>query len=84
MRVVRAGHAAFAAAMIALGILGLLKGDFPPIWDPVPKAVPAREVLVYSCSFSLFGVRPGPAVAWRSRRRRSSAARVTPAMAAAF
>src|SRR5689334_14271363 len=33
--------------MIALGILGLINGDFTPIWLPVPKGVPAREVLVY-------------------------------------
>jgi uncharacterized membrane protein len=33
--------------MIALGILGLIQRDFTPIWRPVPKGVPAREVLVY-------------------------------------
>lgn len=33
--------------MITLGIMGLVKGDFTPIWLPVPKGVPAREVLVY-------------------------------------
>jgi uncharacterized membrane protein len=37
--------------MMALGILGLIKGDFSAVWEPVPKGVPAREVLVYFCAF---------------------------------
>jgi uncharacterized membrane protein len=36
--------------MIALGVLGFIKGQFTPIWQPVPKGLPAREVLIYLCA----------------------------------
>ena len=37
--------------MIALGVLGLVQGDFPPTWSGVPKGLAARAVLVYLCAF---------------------------------
>jgi len=51
MRITSPGHAVFAVAMIAMGIMGLIKGDFAPIWGGAPRHMPAREVLVYLCAF---------------------------------
>src|SRR5215831_7205315 len=63
MRVANPGHAVFAAIMIALGILGLVKGDFTPIWAGVPKGFPMRDAVAYLCAFvSLF---TGLGLLWR-------------------
>lgn len=56
MRVVSFSHAFFASAMISLGILGLIYGDFALVWQPVPKDTPGREILAYLCGLlMLFG-----------------------------
>jgi len=72
MRIASVGHAVFAATMIALGILGLMKGAFSPLLEPVPKGVPAREVLIYFCAF--ISLASGIGLVWR--RAAAPAARV--------
>ncbi|HYJ92182.1 MAG TPA: hypothetical protein VEV84_12795 [Pyrinomonadaceae bacterium] len=41
----------FALVLIGWGILGLIKGDFAPGWQPVPESLPARLVIAYLCAF---------------------------------
>jgi uncharacterized membrane protein YphA (DoxX/SURF4 family) len=72
IRIASLGHAVFAATMIGLGVLGLIKGEFTPIWSGVPKGVPVREVLVYLCAFVSLG--SGIALLWQ--RTAAVAARV--------
>ena len=58
----RVGRAIFAVILVALGILGFISGDFAPIWRPVPKGIPARELLAYLCA--LVCVAGGAGLLW--------------------
>ncbi len=55
MRVASVGQAVFSVTLIALGLSGLVHGHFAPIWQPVPKDMPAREGLVYLCGLVALG-----------------------------
>ncbi len=72
MRIASVGHAVFAATMITLGIMGLIKGGFAPIWGGVPKGLLAREALAYLCAF----VSLACGIGLFSRRAAATAARV--------
>lgn len=70
MRIASVGHAVFAAVLIGIGIIGLVQGGFAPIWDGVPKALPARELLAWAstficlaCGLGLFWRRSAPVAA---------------------
>src|SRR5207237_1720102 len=72
VRIASVGQVVFATTMVALGILGLSKGDLAVIWQPVPKGLPGRETLVYLCA--LISLASGVGLVWQ--RTAAIAARV--------
>jgi uncharacterized membrane protein len=57
------GSIAFAAVLIALGILGIVKHDFTPVWNPVPDSLPARSALLVIAS--VISMASGMGLLWR-------------------
>ncbi|HKV50981.1 MAG TPA: hypothetical protein VJO52_07235 [Gemmatimonadaceae bacterium] len=46
----RAARVVFAIGLIAMGVLGLVYGDFAMQWQPVPPGVPWRANLAFFCA----------------------------------
>jgi uncharacterized membrane protein len=46
----RSSGAAFAAALIGIGILGLIYGNACEIWESIPRSLPGRPLLTWLCS----------------------------------
>jgi uncharacterized membrane protein len=71
MRIANLGQALFAATLIALGLQGLVTADFPAIWQPVPKDLPARDALALFCALVSLG--GGLGLLWRRAARPAAA-----------
>ncbi|HVH83164.1 MAG TPA: hypothetical protein VM713_02500 [Steroidobacteraceae bacterium] len=55
----RPSRAAFAAALIGLGILGLIYGNSSEIWESIPRSLPGRSLVIYLCSLIALGTGVG-------------------------
>lgn len=47
---IRPSRIAFAAALAGLGILGFIYGNSSEVWEPIPKSLPGRPLVMYLCS----------------------------------
>ena len=56
------GHV-YGLGAIALGLVGLVWGDFATVWQPVQPGVPHREALAYIAAACLLS--SGAAIQWR-------------------
>jgi hypothetical protein len=50
MRNLGLGRVVFAVTLAAVGVAGLVAGDFVGVWDGVPKGTPARAGLAVVCA----------------------------------
>ena len=53
----------YGLAAVALGLVGLVWGDFAAVWQPVPKGLPGRTALAYAVAAALSMT--GLAIQWR-------------------
>ena len=59
MRVASVSQAVFAATLIAIGMFGLVRGDFAPIWQPVPRDFLVRDLVAYCTALMSLGTGAG-------------------------
>lgn len=50
MRVGKVSQLVFAVVLIAMGIIGFVRGNMGPGWEPAPELMPAQQVLAYLCN----------------------------------
>jgi uncharacterized membrane protein len=55
MSYMNASRLIFAITLVAIGVFGIVSGDFGAIWQPVPKTEPASELLAYGCGIISVG-----------------------------
>jgi hypothetical protein len=58
-----AGIHVYGLGAIALGLVGLVWGDFAAVWQPVPASTPHRTALAYLAAASLLAA--GASIQWR-------------------
>ena len=61
--VLNLGSHVYGLAAIALGLIGLVWGDFATVWQPVPASAPHRTALAYIVAVCLLS--GGVAIQWR-------------------
>lgn len=74
------GNRIYGAAAIALGLVGLVWGDFAAVWQPVPQETPFYVFLAYATAALLCGA--GAALQWR--RTAGAGALILAALGAVF
>jgi uncharacterized membrane protein len=59
----RIGFHLYGLAAAALGLVGIVWGDFALVWQPVPAGIPGRTILAYVVGAALLSA--GAAMQWR-------------------
>ena len=55
MHVGKVSRIVFAIVLIAMGIIGFVRGNLGPGWEPIPESMPAQQVFAYLCNLIYLG-----------------------------